>query len=178
LPGALIRAGADRLLVDCGEGTQRQLLRTVGLPELDAIFVTHYHADHWLGLPGMLKTFDLRGREKPLSVFGPPGLKGLFAAMRSAVGRVSYPLALEELERHEEVGFDDYAVASFPSITGSRPTAMHSWRMTGRDASTLRRRAGSASSPGPTSAGSSAGRPSGASRRSRSSARGARGAGW
>jgi len=114
LPALLARAGADRLLFDCGEGTQRQLLKTVGLPELDAIFITHYHADHWLGLPGMLKTFDLRGRERRLSVYGPPGLKAIFQALKPALGRTTYPLALEELDRHEEVDFGGYAIASFP----------------------------------------------------------------
>jgi ribonuclease Z len=115
LPALLLRAGGDRLLFDCGEGTQQQLLRSaVGLPELDAIFVTHYHLDHWLGLLGMLKTFDLRARERPLSIYGPPGLKGLLAAMRPAWGRVGYPLALEELDPHEEVAFDGYVVSPFP----------------------------------------------------------------
>lgn len=114
LPALLLRAGGDRLLFDCGEGTQRQLLRSVGLPDLDAVFVTHYHADHWLGLPGMLKTFDLRGREAPLAVYGPPGLKALFAAIRPMYGRVAYPLDLVELDRYDEVGFDGYLVAPFP----------------------------------------------------------------
>jgi ribonuclease Z len=114
LPALLLRAGGDRLLFDCGEGTQRQLLGSVGLPELHAVFLTHYHADHWLGLPGMLKTFDLRGREAPLTVYGPPGLRALFDAMRPAYGRVSYPLRLEELGRHDDVGFDGYLVSPFP----------------------------------------------------------------
>ena len=114
LPALLLRAGGDRILFDCGEGTQRQLLRSVGLPELHAVFLTHYHADHWLGLPGMLKTFDLRGREALLSVYGPPGLKALFDAMRPAYGRVSYPLELVELGRHDEVPFDGYLVSPFP----------------------------------------------------------------
>ena len=61
----LVRRGGERLLVDCAEGTQRQLLRSsVGLPDLEEIFLTHFHADHYLGLPGMLKTFALRGRER------------------------------------------------------------------------------------------------------------------
>ena len=64
LPALLLRAGGDRILFDCGEGTQRQLIRSVGLVDLDAIFLTHHHADHWLGLPGMLKSFDLRDRER------------------------------------------------------------------------------------------------------------------
>src|SRR3954454_20401125 len=54
----LIRRGGERLLIDCGEGTQRQLLRSnVGLVDLREVFLTHYHADHYLGLPGMMKTF-------------------------------------------------------------------------------------------------------------------------
>ena len=81
LPATLIRRGGDRLLFDCGEGTQRQLVRSIGLIELGEIFITHFHADHVLGLPGLLKTFSLRGRERPLTVYGPPGLKGLFAGL-------------------------------------------------------------------------------------------------
>ena len=114
LPALLLRAGGDRILFDCGEGTQQQLLRSIGLPELDAIFVTHYHLDHWLGLLGVLKTFDLRGRERPLSIYGPPGLRTLLDAMRPAWGRVAFPLALEELDPHEEVAFGGYTVAPFP----------------------------------------------------------------
>ena len=72
-PAVLIRRGGDRLLIDCAEGTQRQLLRSdVGLAELREVFITHYHADHYLGLPGMLKTFALRGRELPLTCTGRP----------------------------------------------------------------------------------------------------------
>ena len=114
LPAVLMRRGGDRLLFDCGEGTQQQLLRSVGLPELDVIFITHYHLDHWLGIIGILKTFDLRGRERPLTVYGPPGLRALLDAMRPAWGRVTYPLSLEELDPHEEVAFDGYVVAPFP----------------------------------------------------------------
>jgi ribonuclease Z len=110
----LLRAGGQRILFDCGEGTQQQLLRSIGLPELDAIFVTHYHLDHWLGLVGMLKTFDLRGRERPLTVYGPPGLRTLFTTLRPVFGRTAYALALVELEPHEEVRFDGYLVGSFP----------------------------------------------------------------
>src|SRR5580700_8906588 len=86
LPAVLIRRGGDRLLFDCGEGTQRQLLRSVGLLDLDSVFITHFHADHWLGLPGMLKSFGLRERTEPLSVYGPPGLRDLMASMRIVYG--------------------------------------------------------------------------------------------
>src|SRR5918998_2641465 len=80
LPATLVRRGGDRLLFDCGEGTQRQLVRSTGLVELEEIFVTHFHADHVLGLPGMLKTFALRQRERGLTVYGPRGLRALFEA--------------------------------------------------------------------------------------------------
>jgi ribonuclease Z len=52
----LIRAGGDRMLIDCGEGAQRQMQRSTGLVALDEIYITHFHADHYLGLPGLLKT--------------------------------------------------------------------------------------------------------------------------
>ena len=114
LPAILLRAGGDRILLDCGEGTQQQLLRSAGLPELDAIFISHYHLDHWLGLVGMLKTFDLRARERPLTIHGPPGLKALFAMLRPVLGRTGYPLSLAELEPYEEIRFGGYTIGSFP----------------------------------------------------------------
>src|ERR671922_374920 len=94
----LVRRGGERLLFDCGEGTQRQLLTSsIGLLELREVFLTHFHADHYLGLPGMLKTFALRGRELPITVYGPPGLRELFDALRRIFGKLTYPLVLKEL---------------------------------------------------------------------------------
>src|ERR671934_2064737 len=98
----LVRRGGERLLFDCGEGTQRQLLRSsVGLVDLREIFLTHYHADHFLGLPGMLKTFALRGRDLPMTVYGPRGLNDLFDALRRIFGKLTYPLNLLELRSGE-----------------------------------------------------------------------------
>jgi ribonuclease Z len=114
LPALLLRAGGDRLLFDCGEGTQQQLLRSVGLPDVDAVFLTHYHLDHWLGLVGMIKTFDLRSRDRTLTLHGPPGLRALLELMRPIIGRTSYPLELVELEPHDEVRLGGYLVAAFP----------------------------------------------------------------
>src|SRR3954452_4722262 len=114
LPALLLRAGGERLLFDCGEGTQQQLLRSVGLPELDAVFLTHYHLDHWLRIPGMIKTFELRGRERPLTIYGPPGLYALFRTLKALIVTRKYPLTLEELEPHEEVAFDGFGITAFP----------------------------------------------------------------
>ncbi len=113
LPALLIRRGGIRTLIDCGEGTQRQLLRSIGLVEIDEVFITHFHADHFLGLPGMLKTFALRGRETPLTVYGPPGLRALFEVLATLVGRTSYELKLVELAPNDEVRHDDYRIAAF-----------------------------------------------------------------
>jgi ribonuclease Z len=113
LPALLLRRGGDRLLFDCGEGTQRQLLRTVGLPDMQAVFLTHHHADHWLGLPGMLKSFELRDRDAPLTVYGPPGTSALMAAMRIVYGRLRYPFEVVDLEAGEDVGYDGYEVTPF-----------------------------------------------------------------
>jgi ribonuclease Z len=111
LAGTLVRRGGERLLFDCGEGTQRQLLRSsIGLVELPEIFLTHYHADHYLGLPGMLKTFALRGREVPLTVYGPPGLVELFGILRRVFGRLSYELELVELRSGDALERGDYRI--------------------------------------------------------------------
>jgi ribonuclease Z len=113
LPATLIKRGGDRILFDCGEGTQRQLVMSVGLSELTDVFITHFHADHWLGLPGMLKTFDLRDRERPLTVHGPPGLAELLRTLSGVYGRLSYPLRIAELEPGETVERDEYIVSAF-----------------------------------------------------------------
>jgi ribonuclease Z len=111
----LVRRGSERLLFDCGEGTQRQLQRSaIGLPDLQEIFFTHYHADHFLGLPGMLKTFALRGRdEAPLTAYGPRGLRELFNRLRPFIGRLPYPLALVELEPGETLERREYTIEGF-----------------------------------------------------------------
>ncbi len=109
----LLRRGGDRILIDCGEGAQRQLLRSVGLPEIEHIFITHYHADHFLGLPGMLKTFTLRGREIPLTVYGPRGLDRLMADLRRIYGKLSYKLRIRELSPGEAVEFDRFRIGAF-----------------------------------------------------------------
>jgi len=110
----LVRRGGDRLLFDCAEGTQRQLLRSsVGLVELGEVFVTHFHADHILGLPGLFKTFSLRGRERPLEVYGPRGLVDLLGSLKRVVGKLSYDVRVIELEPGDVLERDGYRLATF-----------------------------------------------------------------
>jgi ribonuclease Z len=114
LPATLVRRGGEKLLFDCGEGTQRQLLRSdIGLVDVDALFVTHAHADHFLGIPGMLKTFDLRGREAPLQIYGPPWLKPLFDLVHGLVGRTGFQTTYHQLDPNDELRRGGYVIAPF-----------------------------------------------------------------
>jgi len=116
----LVARGGERLLFDCGEGTQRQMQRSLGLVQADEIYLTHFHADHVLGLPGLLKTYDLTDRQVPLKVYGPPGLIELFQVFSLFLGRLRYSLDLVELKPGEVVEHDEYAVRAFEAKHGSR----------------------------------------------------------
>jgi ribonuclease Z len=112
--GVLVARGGERLLFDCGEGTQRQMQRSLGLVQVDAIYFTHFHADHFLGLPGLLKTYDLTERERPLTIYGPRGLRDLIQSLGRVIGRVGYKLELVELEPGDAIPRDGAEVRAFP----------------------------------------------------------------
>ena len=108
----LVRGG-KRMMFDCGEGTQRQLQRSLGLAQVDEIYLTHFHADHILGLPGLLKTYDLTAREEPLTIYGPRGLRDLFKTLGRLIGRTDYSLDLVEIDPGEAVRHDGAEVRAF-----------------------------------------------------------------
>ncbi len=113
-PSHLVRRGGDRILVDCGEGTQRQLLRSgVGLVDVDDVLITHCHADHVLGLPGMLKTFALRAREAPLRLYGPAGLPELMRVLKPVIGRLTYRVEIQALTPGDALERDGYRIHAF-----------------------------------------------------------------
>jgi ribonuclease Z len=116
----LVARGGERLMFDCGEGTQRQLQRSLGLAQVDEIYLTHFHADHILGLPGLLKSYDLTDREAPLTVYGPRGLRDLFTVLKPLVGRLGFELTLVELGPGDSVAHDGYAVEPFEAAHGVR----------------------------------------------------------
>ncbi len=110
----LIRRGGERILVDCGEGTQRQLMRSCGLAEIDCVLLTHGHADHVLGIPGMLKTFGLRERTSPLCIAGPRGTARLLSSLAPVIGRLPYDLDVVECGDGDVAwSGEDYTVYSF-----------------------------------------------------------------
>jgi ribonuclease Z len=116
----LVSRGGERLLFDCGEGTQRQMQRSLGLVQADEIYLTHFHADHVLGLPGLLKTYDLTDRQVPLKIYGPPGLTELFQVFSPFLGRLKYALDLIELSKTDPIPHDGYEVRPFEAAHSSR----------------------------------------------------------
>ena len=115
LPSAAIEREGKLLLFDCGEGTQTALQRSGVKPfRLEAVFISHMHGDHVMGLPGLLMSLQMAGREDPLVVVGPPGLRELVGATLRLVGaRLAYPLDFDEI-RCPGIVFqgDDYEVAA------------------------------------------------------------------
>ena len=114
----LLIRGGERILIDCGEGTQRQLMRSAGLAHIAMILVTHLHGDHYLGLPGLLKTLSLQGREEPLSLFGPAGLYELLRDVERLVGRPRFPFLVEEARPGTVLETDDYWLKTAPTDHG------------------------------------------------------------
>lgn len=109
-----VQREGDLYLFDCGEGTQRQMMRFgVGFTVRE-IFVTHLHADHYLGLAGLLRTLSLQGREQELIVWGPAaGTDTLESAVYVGGGQFTFPLQLRELPVDSAVRYDGYSIRAF-----------------------------------------------------------------
>lgn len=110
---ALVRDG-ETMLFDCGEGTQRQMMRWgVGFT-LSDIFFTHFHTDHFLGALGLLKTMALQARETPLRIWGPRGAQALFKKAEGLGNeKLTFPLTVTDLEDGAVVARKDYAIHAF-----------------------------------------------------------------
>ena len=103
LASLYVRVGGRAVLVDCGEGTQIGIQRlSWGIQCIDAILLTHYHADHCSGLPGMLLAITKAGRTAPLHIYGPIGLERVVAGLRVIAPSLSCPIVLHEI-------IDDYS---------------------------------------------------------------------
>ena len=110
---ALVREG-ETLMFDCGEGTQRQMMRWgVGFT-LEDIFFTHFHTDHFLGVLGLLKTLALQAREAPLRIWGPRGAQALFKRAEGLGNeRLTFPLTVTDLESGAVIRRKDYEIRAF-----------------------------------------------------------------
>lgn len=106
------------MLVDCGEGTQRQLMRSVGLARIGMILITHMHGDHYLGLPGLLKTYSLLGRQEPLVLLGPSGLYETLRDAERLVGKPRFPFMVEEVGEGVALEAAGYVLSTAPTDHG------------------------------------------------------------
>jgi ribonuclease Z len=97
--GLAIHREGETMLFECGEGTQRQMMRYGVSFALSEIFFTHFHADHFLGVIGLIRTLGLQGRPEPLFLYGPKGAKKVLGeAMKLGVERVPFPIEITELK--------------------------------------------------------------------------------
>ena len=111
---ALVREG-ETMLFDCGEGTQRQMMRYGVAFSLGDIFFTHFHADHVIGVIGLMRTMALQGRTDALRLWGPKGAeRHLKRAEQFGVDRITFPVEIRELDAGERVKRNGYAIAAFP----------------------------------------------------------------
>jgi ribonuclease Z len=110
---AIVREG-ETLLVDCGEGTQRQMMRYGVSFGLADIFFTHFHADHVIGVIGLMRTMSLQGRTDPLRIWGPHGAqRTLKRAEVFGMDRLTFPVEVAELEAGQRIARKDYAIVPF-----------------------------------------------------------------
>lgn len=114
LPCTVLRRNGELLIFDCGEGTQRQMMQArVGFNRVTSLIISHLHADHTLGLPGLLLTMSSLARDKPLSVYGPSGLAKLVASMQKLLGfKTTFPVRISELQPGDEIDRGDYVLKS------------------------------------------------------------------
>lgn len=120
----VLQRDGETLMFECGEGTQRQMMRYgVGFT-VSEIFFTHFHADHFLGVIGLVRTLGLQGREEPLRLYGPRGAKKLLAsALSLGVERVPFPVEIQEVRPGDVIGErgkgkEGYGIQVFPTEHG------------------------------------------------------------
>ena len=164
-PCIMIRRGSDTLLFDCGEGAQQQMMRARCGFTVDAIFITHWHADHFLGIFGLVQTMSFNGRSEPLTIYGPEWVHEFVATLRKVTRfNLKFTIDAVELVHGSWVRLDGYTITSFAANHGipalgfvleedSRPAGL-----------TASMRSPSGSLRARSSAGSSGGRPSGSVR--------------
>jgi ribonuclease Z len=111
-PSLAIKRGREVILFDCGEGTQRQLQKSnLSYMQISKIFITHFHGDHFLGIPGLIQTMQLNDREIPLHIYGPKGMNKLVTQLLSlGYFKPKYDIFSHEVDEGSNLDFYDYYI--------------------------------------------------------------------
>jgi ribonuclease Z len=107
-----IKRGSEIILFDCGEGTQRQLQKSkLSYMQISKIFITHFHGDHFLGLPGLIQTMQLNDRVLPLHIYGPKGMNILLEQLLSlGYFKPNYKIISHEIDEKDILDFGEYQI--------------------------------------------------------------------
>lgn len=107
-----LKRGSEILLFDCGEGTQRQFQRSqLSYMQVSAVFITHFHGDHFLGLPGLIQTFQLNDRKNPLHIYGPKGMNQLVdQLLHLGYFSPAYAVISHEVEDGDTLAFNGFSI--------------------------------------------------------------------
>lgn len=113
-----IKRGPEVILFDCGEGTQRQFMQSkLSFMQVSRVFISHFHGDHFLGLPGMVQSMSMNGRETPLEVYGPRGIERLVGELLSlGYFAPGFPVRAKELTPGGEIDCGEYVVRAFEAV--------------------------------------------------------------
>lgn len=115
LPANMINYKGERILFDCGEGTQKKIMtEKMGLMKINRIFISHWHADHFSGLLGLIQTLEMEGREKPLYIYGPPRTEEFTEKiLDTGYFNRSYDIFAEDLVEGDVIVGEGYEIRPF-----------------------------------------------------------------
>ncbi|UOY09728.1 ribonuclease Z [Methanonatronarchaeum sp. AMET6-2] len=120
-PAIMIKREDEMMLFDCGEGTQRQMMKARTGMFLDRIYITHFHADHFLGIPGMIQTLAFQGRKKPIEIIGPPGTERLIKSMAAlGANTPNFDIMVREVQPGDELEYNEYSVRVLKADHGQK----------------------------------------------------------
>lgn len=111
LPCLLLKWGSHDLLFDCGEGAQRQMMKARTGFSFESVFITHWHADHFLGLIGLLQTMSFSGREEPLVIYGPDSVHDMVTDIKQICrSRIKFPVESKRIRPGDALTFNGYSI--------------------------------------------------------------------
>ncbi|MEX2584712.1 MAG: ribonuclease Z [Gemmatimonadota bacterium] len=117
----VVQREGELLMFDCGEGTQRQMMRFGTGFSVDDVFFSHLHADHFLGIIGLLRTMGLQGRESAIRLWVPEGSQAIMdASVNLGIDRVAFPVELNGLSPGQSIDRGEYEILPYASHHGGR----------------------------------------------------------